>query len=131
MNSLAYSATISPASTATSPGIIYDTETNDGMGLQVNVTLAAPAQVIIPVYVDRLFALDSLPADTDVGLFDRYRSAEWMFNWRENEVMLEPGSYTFYSVWFSWGGSASGVYSYYLRHDMSLYYNFFKVVTAS
>ncbi len=88
-----FSVTLSPNTAPASPPLLYDLETNDGLGLKIDVTLAAPAQVIIPIKV--WFAnFPAVPANKGSGTF---ASDSWTMYLRGDETdVLQPGTYTFY-----------------------------------
>jgi hypothetical protein len=88
-----YSATTTPTSTLSSPGVIYDLETNGGLGLKFEVTLACPAQVIIPLHI-KFLNYATVPANLAVGSFD---FDDWFILFPSKDPpVLEPGTYTFY-----------------------------------
>jgi len=87
-----FTVTTDPTGVVSSPPIIYDT-TNNGNGLEFNVTLACPAYVTIPIRVATK-QRQTVPGNGGPKL--SFVAQEWVLNFRENTRLLEAGSYTFY-----------------------------------
>lgn len=88
-----FSVVITPTAAPTSPPKLYDLETNSGQGLQIDVTLAAPAQISIPMTI-RYTNKSTVPAnDPTVTFFDE----KWVVDLTGDDApIMEPGTYTFY-----------------------------------
>ena len=88
-----FSATVSPFTAGThshtNPPIVYD-DTNDGRGVQIDVTLECPARVELTVHVRHMIYPESEYTKTKpVDVWDIHlRGPE--------SPVLEPGTYTFY-----------------------------------
>jgi len=88
-----FSVVYTPSGDPSSPPVLYDLETNDGLGLKIDVTLAAPAQVVIPIKV-RFTNSTTIPASDPAGAFF---VEDWVIYLRGDQTpILEPGTYTFY-----------------------------------
>ena len=88
-----FSLALSPTAAPNSPPLLYDLETNDGLGLQITVTLAAPAQILIPITVSYTNQT-TVPANDPGASFIRERMT---IHLRGNDTpIMEPGTYTFY-----------------------------------
>jgi hypothetical protein len=88
-----FSVAFSPTAAPSSPPLLYDLETNGGLGLQITVTLAAPAQIIIPIKI-RFANVDTVPANDPAGAFF---DEDWTIYLRGDDTpIMAPGTYTFY-----------------------------------
>jgi len=88
-----FSVVLSPNTAPGSPSLLYDLETNSGQGLQITVTLACPAQIVIPITI-RFTNQDTVPANDPAGVF---YDEKWEIYLRGDDMpIMEPGTYTFY-----------------------------------
>lgn len=88
-----FSVVLTPSAAPSSPPILYDLETNDGRGLRIDITLACPAQVQIPIKI-RYTNDSSVPGE---DLAADFAQETWLLYRRGDESpILEPGTYTFY-----------------------------------
>jgi hypothetical protein len=88
-----FSVVLTPSAAPGTPPVLYDLETNSGQGLQIAVTLACPAQVVIPITVNYSVRA-SVPAADPAGDF---MVEKWTILLRGDDTpILEPGTYTFY-----------------------------------